>query len=260
MGRDTARHLSEFDKRDYGVGMDQPHLREKKPPMSKFGCDQCNVEWGHLHKDWCPTQKPGYTSTVEKRDTFNQDPITKLWKGPDGRDYLKVSEWGEIAKFEPVRRPKDPNDVWYAKQPARSPTEIMADLAVKELETKEGRKYDAGKAPIFQGVITYFPRALAAVAQVSAYGLAKYKLKYEDKNWAKVDNGFGRYSDGLARHLASEAIERDDPESHLMHAAHAAWNALARLEYLLQTGASDNNPDKEGPTNEESIAGVKRSG
>ena len=35
-------------------------------------------------------------------------------------------------------------------------------------------KLDVGKAPVNQGVIEYFPRALLAVAEVSAFGAKKY--------------------------------------------------------------------------------------
>jgi hypothetical protein len=97
-----------------------------------------------------------------------------------------------------------------------------------------GKKYDAGKPPAWQGVRQYFPRALLAVADVSRYGANKYNLAYNDKNWARVADGFARYSDGLDRHLTGEFIDGPiDPESGCYHAAMAAWNALARLELLL---------------------------
>ena len=40
------------------------------------------------------------------------------------------------------------------------------------------------------------------------------------------------YTDALYRHLLAESP--DDPDTGLLHAAHAAWNALARLELLLK--------------------------
>lgn len=99
----------------------------------------------------------------------------------------------------------------------------------------EGKKLDTGKAPLLRGCLAYFPAALAAVAKISEYGANKYNLSYEDKNWERVENGFGRYTDADARHLVSEHIDGlYDPESHLLHAAHHAWNALARLEMLLK--------------------------
>jgi len=93
-------------------------------------------------------------------------------------------------------------------------------------------KYDGGKAPIYRGALSYFPRSLAAVASVSAFGASKYAWK----GWESVPDGFNRYSDALVRHLAYEGQgEVLDPDSGLLHAAHAAWNALARLELLIKT-------------------------
>lgn len=102
-----------------------------------------------------------------------------------------------------------------------------------------GKKFDAGKSPIVQGCMHYFPQALLAVGKVSEYGAKKYGVPYSDKNWLDVENAIDRYADGLGRHLISEDIEgMHDGESFILHAAHAAWNALARLELLLRAGHS----------------------
>lgn len=94
-----------------------------------------------------------------------------------------------------------------------------------------GSKLDAGKSPIFRGALAYFPRALTSVAAVSAFGASKYAWK----GWESVPDGYNRYSDALVRHLAYEGKgEALDSDSGLLHAEHAAWNALARLELLLK--------------------------
>jgi hypothetical protein len=93
-----------------------------------------------------------------------------------------------------------------------------------------GAKLDAGKPPLLRGVLQYFPRALQAVAEVSAHGAAKYTWK----GWETVPDGVARYGDALARHLVKEAAGPLDQDSGLLHAAHAAWNALARLELILR--------------------------
>jgi len=99
-----------------------------------------------------------------------------------------------------------------------------------------GIKYDGGKAPIFRGAVSYFPRAIEAVASVSAFGASKYAWK----GWQSVDDGYNRYSDAMVRHLAYEGKgEVLDPDSGLLHAAHAAWNALARLELLIREREND---------------------
>lgn len=97
-------------------------------------------------------------------------------------------------------------------------------------------KYDGGKAPVYRGALAYFPRAIGAVASVSAFGASKYAWK----GWEGVPDGFNRYSDAMVRHLAYEGEgEVLDPDSGLLHAAHTAWNALARLELLLRDQESD---------------------
>lgn len=97
-------------------------------------------------------------------------------------------------------------------------------------------KYDGGKAPIFRGVVSYFPRAAKAVAEVSGFGASKYAWA----GWEGVDDGFNRYSDAMVRHLMREGEgEILDPDSGLLHAAHTAWGALARLELMLRQMEQD---------------------
>lgn len=108
-------------------------------------------------------------------------------------------------------------------------TEFTLD---KEEDVAKGAiKYDGGKAPIYRGALAYFPRAIRAVADVSAFGASKYAWR----GWESVPDGFNRYSDAMVRHLSYEGQgESVDPDSGLLHAAHTAWGALARLEFLLK--------------------------
>lgn len=93
-----------------------------------------------------------------------------------------------------------------------------------------GAKLDAGKSPLFQGLLDYFPRACLAVAGVSAAGAKKYAWK----GWESVPDGINRYSDAMLRHVANESIEGPlDPEG-FAHKAQVAWNALAVLELFLR--------------------------
>ena len=93
-----------------------------------------------------------------------------------------------------------------------------------------GAKLDAGKnrlGLVFGG----FCLALEDVGRVGTYGANKYS----DHGWATVPNGVERYTDAMYRHLLAESFgEAVDDESQLLHAAHAAWNALARLELLIR--------------------------
>lgn len=111
-----------------------------------------------------------------------------------------------------------------------------------------GAKLDAGKQrPAL--VLGNFARALSAVADVGTYGAKKYT----PNGWRTVPNGVERYSDAMMRHwLQEQQGELCDPETKLLHAAHLAWNALARLELML-SGA-----DKERAVKAEAVVGTWR--
>lgn len=92
-----------------------------------------------------------------------------------------------------------------------------------------GRKHDQDKIRA-DLVLGGFPRALQEVARAGTYGA----VKYAPGNWIKVENGIERYSDAMIRHYLDERRgELCDQESNALHAAHLAWNALARLELML---------------------------
>lgn len=93
-----------------------------------------------------------------------------------------------------------------------------------------GVKHDADK-PFVWDVIQGFSLAVEAVAQVGTFGANKYSLG----GWEKVPDGKRRYSNAFFRHVLKDMQgEMVDPESGALHAAHAAWNALARLELILR--------------------------
>lgn len=102
-----------------------------------------------------------------------------------------------------------------------------------------GAKLDTGKSPVRRGLLEYFPRACMAVADVSAHGAGKYTWG----GWRTVPDGIGRYGDAECRHICKAAIDgKQDKDSGLLHAAHEAWGALARLELLL-IGVEGNDPE-----------------
>jgi len=132
---------------------------------------------------------------------------------------------GEAALIAAAGQPwlSDPNS--YKGSGEKDPNGIAANAP--------GSKLDAGKAGAFQGLIGYFPQALLAVATVSTFGAGKYTWG----GWRTVPNGVKRYSDAMVRHLIYEGQgETTDKDSELLHAAHTAWNALARLELMLNEG------------------------
>lgn len=100
---------------------------------------------------------------------------------------------------------------------------------------RAGSKLDYGKAPVWQGFLNYFPRAIMAVAMVSEYGKRKYG---EWGGFRRVPDALLRYADGQARHELLQSIEGpyDDSDSGLAHLAQDAWNAMARLDMALEQG------------------------
>ena len=94
-----------------------------------------------------------------------------------------------------------------------------------------GVKLDAGKSPVRRGLLEYFPRACLAVASISDFGARKYAWG----GWRSVEGAVDRYGDAEVRHICYAAIQGPlDSESEMLHAAHEAWNALARLEKIIE--------------------------
>lgn len=133
-------------------------------------------------------------------------------------------EQGVIFRYRVVREDKPPAT---CKTPA-----TPAEACASDSETGQhapGVKLDKGK-PRAGLVLGGFSRALLAVADVGTFGAQKYT----PHGWLSVPHGIERYTDAMVRHQLAEASgEQTDSESGLSHAAHAAWNALARLELLL---------------------------
>jgi hypothetical protein len=93
-----------------------------------------------------------------------------------------------------------------------------------------GAKLDAGKNRLGL-VLGGFARALQEVGKVGTYGAAKYS----PNGWMEVPDGVARYTDAQLRHHLEFAAGRlTDGDTGLLHLAHEAWNALARLELVLR--------------------------
>ena len=98
-----------------------------------------------------------------------------------------------------------------------------------------GAKLDAGKEPV-RLILQAMPRALLEVAKVGGFGAAKYS----EDGWRAVPDGVNRYTDAMLRHALKEGIELRDADSGMLHAAQVAWNALARLELMLESSNARN--------------------
>lgn len=94
-----------------------------------------------------------------------------------------------------------------------------------------GCKLDAGKAPVFTGLLGYFPKALEGVAEVSQAGIAKGYAPY---SWRSATNGRQRYLNAAARHLlkvgAGVVYDSEEGGTGCRHDVMVAWNVLAAVE------------------------------
>lgn len=91
-----------------------------------------------------------------------------------------------------------------------------------------GAKLDQGK--VMAGLLQDFSLALMSIAEVGTFGANKYTRG----GWQSVENGIERYNDAKWRHALKEHTEPVDADSGLLHTAHEAWNALAKLELILR--------------------------
>lgn len=92
-----------------------------------------------------------------------------------------------------------------------------------------GTKYDQDK-PRFAEMIIDFKEPLQELCKVWEFGANKYSKS----NWKLVENGKDRYTNALLRHLIAEEDKLTDDETELYHAAHIAFNALARMYFILK--------------------------
>lgn len=147
----------------------------------------------------------------------------------DNGNFLTAAE----KAFEPVpEMPFSPNaDVVLQREMPKRET----DPTGREAGTP-GAKLDAGKVrPDL--ILSGMPRALLAVAEVGTFGANKYT----ENGWMFVPDGAKRYTAAMDRHRLKESLEDVDGDSGLLHQAHLAWNALARLELALIELEEKNN-------------------
>lgn len=109
-----------------------------------------------------------------------------------------------------------------------------------------GAKVDAGKVRMHL-ITGGMARAITEVAKIATFGAAKYT----DNGWISVPDGFRRYEDAQQRHAAKRHMgEVLDSDSGLLHLAHEAWNALAKLDLYIREQAP---PGAAAQTNKETL-------
>lgn len=94
-------------------------------------------------------------------------------------------------------------------------------------------KFDEGK-PCPDLILRGMPLALLEVAKVGTFGAKKYS----DDNWMGLETV--RFRNAGQRHMLLRFTgEEYDPETHITHLAHEAWNKLAELELELRKANSN---------------------
>ena len=88
------------------------------------------------------------------------------------------------------------------------------------------------KVPLATGCIDYFPKALAAVAELSWHGNEKHNPG-EPLHWARGKSN--DHPDCLMRHF----VDRGKMDGKVRHSTEVAWRALAILELELEAAASE---------------------
>jgi hypothetical protein len=95
--------------------------------------------------------------------------------------------------------------------------------------------------PLYRGLIKYFPRALAAVAELSLAGNEQHNPGSElhwDRTKSKDE------LDAAARHLFEAGTTDTDNQR---HSTKLAWRSLANLEKELETAAALNSVSGDVP-------------
>ena len=120
-------------------------------------------------------------------------------------------KYGVIHGPNLQRKEKDPNGIPKSKtladriEHAKPGEWIILESDPNGIPAKSpGSKLDAGKSPVMQGVLQYFPRAICEIAKVSAAGAKKYSWK----GWQHVCDGPLRYGDAMVRHIILEDIDK----------------------------------------------------
>lgn len=107
------------------------------------------------------------------------------------------------------------------------------------VKKSEGTKYDQGKSPWH--LLPY--DALEEVCKVLQHG----QKKYDARNWEKGLE-WSRLHGAVNRHINREWWQAGvdiDPESNLLHLAHAACDTLFLLSYAIRGVGTDDRPGKE---------------
>jgi len=100
-----------------------------------------------------------------------------------------------------------------------------------------GAKLDDGKI-LANDIMRMFSHALWQVCSLGTKGAIKYSLG----GFLEVENGEARYGNAEMRHKFKEWMgEETDQDTEELHATAEAWNALARLEFIMRRKAKESD-------------------
>lgn len=171
-----------------------------------------------------------------EKEFWDEKEVKPMWAQ---NNHAKIAKRSELPGPWEVTPGEDPYEPKMKIRPGQlvpfDPTHVPPSLNVEKdphgLDPhSKGAKLDQGKNRLGL-VLLDFARALEEVGKVGTFGANKYTAH----GWCSVLGGEERYTDALFRHLMAEGRgEIIDPDSQMLHAAQVAWNALARLTYILK--------------------------
>lgn len=121
---------------------------------------------------------------------------------------------------------------WYSDEGVQCPKcNRRASATLLPFKEKDFAKESAERkaAPLWSGVMLYFPDALMAVARLSKKANDKHN-RGEPLHWSKEKSN--DHGDCLTRHQLEP--EKMDEEMQEIHAVHVAWRALAQLQIIIE--------------------------
>lgn len=97
----------------------------------------------------------------------------------------------------------------------------------------KGIKHDTNKPRLYDFLYD-FRKVFLELAKVYEFGTETYGRG----NWYQVENGGARYSNAMIRHLLKDGV---DTETDIDHQTLVAYNALMRLQFLLDEREKGND-------------------
>ena len=114
--------------------------------------------------------------------------------------------------------------------------DMRSDFMDLQLQNRQGQprprlptdSTERKNAPVFSGVLAYFPDALIEIARLSKMGNDKHNPG-QPLHWSREKSG--DHADCIVRHqLEAGTLDTDG----ILHDAKVAWRALAQLQIALE--------------------------